>query len=151
MNDVFEKIGKTISEAGQAVGEKTKGVIDIAKLSCRIGTLEQSLTQSFADLGKEYYEKNKENPDENEAEAFNEITAAIATIKEMKEQLATIKGVIECPVCGTENAFENNFCGKCGAKLEKPEPVAKQEATEEVKEEKSEETTEDKNDIDENK
>lgn len=134
MNEIFDKIGKTITEASQAVGEKTKFVTDIAKLNCRISTLEHSLLQSYAELGKEYFANNKDNPAENVAELVNEIKAAIETIAEMKAQLLSIKGVVACQECGAENSIDNNFCGKCGAKLEKPEPPVEEKADEEVTE-----------------
>ncbi len=131
MNEIFDKIGKTITEASQAVGERTKFVTDIAKLNCRISTLEHSLLQSYAELGKEYFANNKDNPAENVAELVNEIKAAIETIAEMKAQLLSIRGVVACQECGAENSIDNNFCGKCGAKLEKPEPPVEEEKTDE--------------------
>lgn len=130
MSEIFNKIGKTISDTGKVVGEKTKQVTDLAKLNFKIGTLEQSLINSYIELGKEYYEENKENPSEGTAETVAEITVALSTVAELKAQINAIRGVIECQACGAECPLEDDFCGKCGAKLVKPvipDPIEEEE------------------------
>ena len=47
MSEILSKIGRTISDTGKVVGEKTKQVTDLAKLNYKIGTLEQSLINSY--------------------------------------------------------------------------------------------------------
>ena len=76
----------------------------------------------------------KDNPDEDIAEAVNSVTASLETIAEMKEQILALKGLVKCS-CGANCPIEDIFCGKCGAKLEKPEPVVEEEVVEEAAEE----------------
>ena len=45
----------------------------------------------------------------------------------MKSQILAIKGMVKCQDCGAECPFEDTYCGKCGAKLEKPEPPVEEE------------------------
>ncbi len=123
MNDIFEKIGKTITETGKVVGEKTKQVGDIAKLNAKIIAAEHSISDNYFILGKFCYKKFKDSPDEEIAEVINGITASFESIAEMKAQLLSIKGVVKCQSCGSEAPVENDFCGKCGTKLVKPEPA----------------------------
>lgn len=138
MSDIFKKIGDTLTDAGKTVGEKTKQVGSVAKMNAKIISCEHSISENYSILGKYYYDTYKDNPDEEIAETVNAVTASIDTISELKNELLAIKGLVKCQECGGECPFEDKFCGKCGAVLEKPEPPA-----EESKVEEFEETTED--------
>lgn len=132
MNDVFEKISKTITDTGKAVSEKTKQVGEAAKLNAKIVSSEHTVSENYTILGKFYYDNYKNNPDEGAVEAVNSITAALDAIDEMKAQLLSLKGAVKCTACGAECPIENNFCGKCGAALEKPEAPTEEESAEEA-------------------
>ncbi|MGN0674631.1 MAG: hypothetical protein ACI4KG_02685 [Oscillospiraceae bacterium] len=136
MSDIFKKIGETITETGKTVGEKTKQAGNVAKLNAKIISSERSISENYTVIGKYYYDTYKDNPDAEIAEAVNAVTASIETIAEMKSQLLAIKGLVKCGKCGAECPFEDSFCGKCGAVLEKPEPAAEEvpEAADEAEE-----------------
>lgn len=147
MSDIFKKIGDTITETGKTVGEKTKQVSSVAKFNAKIISSEHSISDNYTILGKYYYDTYKDNPAEEVAETVNSITASLETIADMKSQILAIKGMVKCQDCGAECPFDDTFCGKCGAKLEKPEPPVEEEtpAEEEVIEaieEASEDVTE---------
>ena len=147
MSDIFKKIGDTITETGKTVGEKTKQVSSVAKFNAKIISSEHSISDNYTILGKYYYDTYKDNPAEEVAETVNSITASLETIADMKSQILAIKGMVKCQDCGAECPFEDTFCGKCGAKLEKPEPPVEEEAPAEeeaveVIEEASEDVTE---------
>lgn len=145
MSDIFKKIGDTITETGKTVGEKTKQVSSVAKFNAKIIASEHSVSDNYTILGKYYYDTYKENPADEVAETVNSITASLETIADMKSQILAIKGMVKCQDCGAECPFEDTFCGKCGAKLEKPEPPAEEEApAEEDAVEVIEELSEDK-------
>ncbi len=122
MSDIFKKIGDTITETGKTVGEKTKQVGNTAKLNARIISAERSISDNYTIIGKYYYEKHKNEPDEDIAETVNAVTASIEAIESYKSELLAIKGLVKCQNCGNECPCENSFCGKCGAAIEKPEP-----------------------------
>ena len=128
MSDIFKKIGDTITETGKTVGEKTKQVSSVAKFNAKIISSEHSISDNYTILGKYYYDTYKDNPAEEVAETVNSITASLETIADMKSQILAIKGMVKCQDCGAECPFEDTFCGKCGAKLEKPEPPVEEEA-----------------------
>ena len=128
MSDIFKKIGDTITETGKTVGEKTKQVSSVAKFNAKIIASEHSVSDNYTILGKYYYDTYKDNPAEEVAETVNSITASLETIADMKSQILAIKGMVKCQDCGAECPFEDTFCGKCGAKLEKPEPPVEEEA-----------------------
>ena len=154
MSDFFKNVKETITETGKTVGEKTKQVGNAARLNAKIIASEHSISDNYTILGKYYYDTYKDNPDESVAENVNAITASLETIKEMKGQILAIKGLVKCvnADCGADCPYEDNFCGKCGAKLEKPEPPVAETAEEisdeellgfeEAAEEKSEEDSE---------
>lgn len=122
MNDIFEKISKTITETGKVVGEKTKQVSDIARLNARIISAERSISDNYTILGKYYYDSFKDDPATEITEIVNSITASLKSITDMRATILSIKGAVKCQNCGIEVSLENDYCGKCGALLEKPEP-----------------------------
>ena len=103
---MFEKFAETINNAGKAVGEKTKLGTDVVKANFKISS----------------------------EELFDKVSEKKASIEALKEHVRKIKGVLLCQNCGAEVDAENDYCGKCGTKIEKPEPVeeAPAEETEEV-------------------
>ena len=127
MSDILKKIGDTLTDAGKTVGEKTKQAGTVAKLNAKIISSERSISESYTILGKYYYDTYKDNPDDEIAETVNAVTAAVDAIAELKSELLAIKGLVKCTKCGGECPFEDTFCGKCGAELEKPEPPAESE------------------------
>lgn len=134
MSDIFKKIGDTLTDAGKTVGEKTKQAGTVAKLNAKIISSEHSVSESYSILGKYYYDTHKDNPDEEIAETVNAVTAALDTIAELKNELLAIRGLVKCKNCGSDCPFEDSFCGKCGAELEKPEPAPAEEEVEDFEE-----------------
>lgn len=134
MNDVIEKISKTISETGKVVSEKTKLVSESAKLNSKILSKEGIVRSNYTVIGEYYYNKYKDAPDAEIADTVNELTEALNAIDEMKAQILSLKGAVKCVECGAECPIENSFCGHCGAKLVKPEPPKEEEPAEEAPE-----------------
>ena len=87
MNDVFEKISKTISDTSKVVTEKTKQVGEVAKLNAKIVSSEHTISENYTILGKFYYDNYKDKADDEALEAVNCIAAATDAIAEMKAQL----------------------------------------------------------------
>lgn len=132
MNDVIEKISKTISETGKVVSEKTKLVGETARLNSKILSKEGVVRSNYSAIGEFYYNKYKDAPDADIADTVNEITEALNSIDEMKAQILSLKGAVKCVECGAECPIENSYCGHCGAKLVKPEPPKEEEPAEET-------------------
>ena len=63
--EFFDKLSETIVSAGKDVGQKAKDVSEIAKLKMDIRSKEDFVEKQYAELGKAYYEKHK---DEESAE-----------------------------------------------------------------------------------
>lgn len=146
MSDIFKKIGDTITETGKTVGEKTKQVSSVAKFNAKIIASEHSISDNYTILGKYYYDTYKDNPADEVAETVNSITASLETVADMKNRILAIKGMVKCQDCGAECPFEDTYCGKCGAKLEKPELPAEEAPEEESVEFIEEEASADETD-----
>lgn len=114
----WEDLKGSLFAAGRDVSQKAKEVSEVAKLKMDIHTKEDFVEKQYAALGRAYYEANKENVDEKDAEAFRVIKEAIDEIERMTQQVLDIQGVVQCPNCGKKVPSDNSFCSDCGAKLD---------------------------------
>lgn len=125
---MFEKFVETLNNTGKAVGEKTKQGSDIVRANLKITSEERALNDIYCEIGKTYYENNSDNPCcDTMKELFEKVAEKTSVIESLRQQVRSIKGVIVCDNCGAEVSLENDFCGKCGHKLIKPEPVIEEE------------------------
>ncbi len=91
--DFIEKLGNTITVKGQAAVDKTKEMAEIARLKSQISTCEEVVKKNYLEIGKLYYEQNKENPDEAFQKQFTAIGNARNGIRELNEKINQIKGL----------------------------------------------------------
>lgn len=130
---MFEKFVETLNHTGKAVSEKTKQGTDIVKANLKITTEERELNDLFLEIGKLYYKNNSENPCCNQMkELFEKVSEKEAVVEDLKSKVRSLKGVTVCQSCGAEVDGENAFCGKCGAKIERPEPVEESDKSTEI-------------------
>ncbi|MDR0944462.1 MAG: zinc ribbon domain-containing protein, partial [Ruminococcus sp.] len=60
------------------------------------------------------------------------VVASKELISELEARLLALKGYVKCTNCGASVPFEDNFCGKCGKVIEKPEPAPEEVYEEEI-------------------
>lgn len=121
---MFEKLVETINNTGKAVGEKTRQGSDIVKANVKIASEERALTDIYTEIGKLYYDNHKENPCcETMAELCSRASEKLGSLESLKSQVRALKGVNVCENCGAEVPLGNEFCGKCGAKIDRPQPA----------------------------
>lgn len=114
----WENLKGSLFSAGRDVSQKAKEVSEVAKLKMDIRTKEDFVEKQYAILGRAYYEANKEDAGERDAEQFRVITEALEEIARMSQQVLDIQGVVQCPNCGKKVPSENTFCSDCGARLD---------------------------------
>lgn len=114
----FDKLGDSIVNATQEVGKQAKGMTDVAKLQYEARSKEDFLNKQYQEIGKKFYEENKDNVPEDYAVLFEEVDGALKRIAEIKEQVAYNKGGKACPNCGAVVTAGSSFCASCGAKVE---------------------------------
>lgn len=120
---IFDEIGKKVSQVGAETVKMTKELSETAKLNSAINAAENTINTVYANIGKLYYEKNIENPDEMYAEMFASIEAQKQIIQRNKDQLRIIKNVNVCENCNAEVAMGVAFCPNCGSKIKRFVPA----------------------------
>ena len=125
--ELFDKLSETIVSAGKDVGQKAKDVSEIAKLKMDIKSKEDFGEKQYAELGKAYYEKHKDDETEEtgengektpEQEHFFLISEALGEIERMRAEVLKIQGAAECPKCGAKMPQGAAFCSNCGTKMD---------------------------------
>ena len=91
--DFFSKLGDSIVSATQEVGEKAKGMTDVAKLQYEMRSKEDFLNKQYQEIGKIFYQENKDAAPEAYTSLFVEVVAAQKRIEEIKEQMLTVNNM----------------------------------------------------------
>ncbi len=122
----FDDFGKKMSQVGQNAAQQTKIIAETAKLNSRISDEEKQINNLYIQIGKNYFEANKDNDSAEYKELMVGITDAQARIAQYQEQIRVVKGIRNCPNCGAEVPNNSAFCNSCGAKMPAQEtaPVA---------------------------
>lgn len=115
--DFFDKLSDTLVTATKEVGQKAKGMTDLAKLQYDKKCKEDELKQKFEALGRKYYQQKKSEVPEEDMEDFEDIEMTIQQINDLNEGIMEAKGAKSCPKCGARVADNASFCSNCGAKL----------------------------------
>ena len=116
MFENFEKFAETLSNTG-------KNGIDFGKLSYKAATEQKALNDLYNRIGRKFVEDNKDVAVDGElGEIKAQAVAKAQEIEALKAQIRMLRGVVVCENCGAEVDAENDYCGKCGTKLVKPEP-----------------------------
>ena len=124
--DMFENFVETLTNTGKNGGE-------FVKLNYKVLSAQKALDDLYNQIGRLFVEENGATCTEGEIGELTQQAAAKAVeIETLKAQLRLIRGVVVCENCGAEVDAENDYCGKCGAKLVKPEPPAEEPAEEEA-------------------
>ncbi len=124
----FDDLTKKVSSASQSAVQKGKNVVDIQKINSQINDANKTVTDIYLQLGKAYYDNNKDNASEADAALFAEITRQNALIADLENQKRVLKGIAVCPNCGAEIPNTQKFCSNCGAPIPQAEAASAQPA-----------------------
>ena len=117
--DFFDNAVVKAKEAIDIACKKTNEVVNVGKQKFDIASIENKLCKDFEKLGRLYFEIIKdcdtENDDVNNLKA--EITDRLDKIKELKEEINSVKSKRICPNCQADIDLDAVFCSKCGTKL----------------------------------
>ncbi len=130
--DFFKDMGKKVTEAGKVVGDKSKQIAEATKLGYKISAAEREKEELFTVLGKLVYEEEKGKAEFAFFSKCEEISAKQDEIDDLKAKKNALNGVVVCSSCGAEQSGENDYCCKCGTKLEKPVPAPVETSAEEA-------------------
>ncbi len=135
--DFFDKLGDRLIEVGKEVSDRAKDVSDSTRMQYEIRKKKQELEDIYKQLGKKYYEDNKDSADDQ----ITAIRETLAEIEDMEVKVAAFKGDRRCTKCGAVVPMDSGYCNKCGAKLD--ESIFEDESEEAGETEETEEVTED--------
>lgn len=122
----LDNIGKTMSKAGQSIAQKSKDVVDTAKLNSAISDEQKKITTAYEQIGKLYVERHSDSPEPDFVEYLDAIKASEAAIEECQQKLKDLKGVTLCPACGAEVNADSMFCPSCGNRMHTEQPKAQE-------------------------
>ncbi len=142
--DFFDKLGGFAKNAGgktsdflKTATDRADDMIEIGKLKTKINAAKKSAEDAKLRLGEYCYQKYRDNSDldDNERELYSAISKAedeaaalFAEIEKIKsenqeqpqKEAETVADAPKfCSFCGAPLAAGLNFCGSCGAKVEK--------------------------------
>lgn len=116
----FDQLGQRLTQTSQGAVKRTKDMAETVRLNNAITDEGKKIEAAYRELGRLYYERFADACDPALQAPVAEIRRAEASIREMKETVNRLKGVLVCPACGNEMPAGSAFCNSCGAKL--PEP-----------------------------
>lgn len=126
---ILDDVVINAKSVAETVGRKASKLVDVSKLHIGAAEVNAEITKRYQTLGQYVYENGREA-----LAADPEAVGKLAELDELQAQLAAITKEMNdkqnksiCPVCGKQCSSVDSFCSACGAKLEKPEPVAEPE------------------------
>lgn len=85
------------------------------RLNVKLDQLDGELTSLYAQVGKDYYEQNIDNPqDEEMTSLFQGIADKKEEVERCTGQLRTLKGITTCKHCGADILVTDMYCANCG-------------------------------------
>lgn len=117
----FEKIGNTISSKSKELARKAKTVSETSSLNNIIRAEERKIDTQYKMMGKIYFEKFGNSPDEDFSSSIDAIKTSMEKITETKNEIVKIKNRNCCPNCGSHFKIDAVFCSKCGTRVKNEE------------------------------
>lgn len=115
----FDDLGRKISQAGQSAVQKTKDMTDVARINGAIAEEEKKINNSYFQIGKLYVANHPDDYESEFAGMIGAIRESEIKIRDYRQQVQEIKGVVRCEKCGAEVANNAAFCSSCGAAMPK--------------------------------
>ncbi len=117
--DIFNKIGETITSTGKDIAKKAKDIVDVNTVKMNISEQKRLIRKAYERIGEAYYKEHVDQGEHSYEIEFEVIGEGNAKLKELYEQLNTLRKVCVCPDCGATLPDDSEFCNKCGIKLHK--------------------------------
>ena len=87
----FDKAEKILTETGQGMERKAKNLAETVRLKNMIHTCQEVIDQNYKEIGKSYFEANKDNADNPYADNCKAIADAMTGMEALKKQLEELE------------------------------------------------------------
>lgn len=91
--DLFDKLGDAITETGSKIADKAKETAEIVSLKNQIATCEEVIKKNYAEIGRLYYERYHDEPEELFGKQCRAIENAQNGVAELRKKIDEIKGI----------------------------------------------------------
>lgn len=114
---ILDGMDQKVTNFINAGTDKARGVSETMRITNEIREEEKKQEQLYKNLGYYYYKNCFENAEGEAKNICLEIKESQNKISMNREQLKTIKGIVNCPNCGAEMPNQSMFCNVCGSQL----------------------------------
>ena len=120
---IIDKLSSGVSEAGNTITQKAKGISEQTKLSSEISKNKARREGCICKLGEVCYQAHKAGEEFEAQELFHELELVDGILDKLTESLCQLKGIVICEKCGTEVMKGSAFCPSCGTQVRQPEVI----------------------------
>ena len=111
---LLDDLSESITNTTRDIGKFAQNAGDMTKLQYDKKVKEAELSKLYEKLGKKYYEEHKDE----DLEEVKEINAVTLRLKEISDDIMSLKGGKACPKCGALVKTGSMYCSACGTKIE---------------------------------
>ena len=117
---LVENLAKKFGEISQTTGKKANELVEVTKLSLNISSEEDKIQRAYKEIGEKIYKQYADGDTTDEAllEICQNIDASKHNIATYKDKIIEIKNIKLCVTCGSETQKSDQYCRKCGAKVD---------------------------------
>ena len=120
---IIDKLSSGVSEAGNTITQKAKGISEQTKLSSEISKNKARREECIRKLGEACYQAHKAGEEFEAQELFHELELVDGILDKLTESLCQLKGIVICEKCGTEVMNGSAFCPSCVTQVRQPEVI----------------------------
>lgn len=115
----WDSFSQKASETTAKAMQKAKEMSDIARINSMISEEEAKINNTYYQIGKLYVTMHLHDYEEDFDGMIASLAEAEEKIKNYRQQIQDIKGVVRCSQCGAEVQSGVAFCSSCGAPMPK--------------------------------
>ena len=119
----WDNFSQKASETTAKAVQRAKEMSDIARINSMISEEETKINNIYYQIGKLYVTIHPHDHEEEFTGMIVSLAEAEEKIKNYRQQIQDIKGVVRCSQCGAEVPSSVAFCSSCGVPMPKIQPV----------------------------
>ena len=93
----LDDLSRKLTQVGQEAASQTKVFAETTRINAKISDEERQLNAMFMQLGRNYFDANKDDPTAAFADTINNIKDAIHRIEVYRGDIRRARGMVTCP------------------------------------------------------